>query len=551
MRASYVRVTALLTITALCACSGGGSSPSNPIPARAPVATSSAPANTSSQTRATFVIHWPSGAQAAAATKRRKTISPSTQSISVTVNGGSPTVVNKPTLTGSPSTTSVTIYAPPGDDGFTFTAWDQLDASGAILDQATVNQTIIADANNTVSVALDGVCAALVPTLTQTGVYVQYQNETVPLASGSRTVLKSARLIGNFSKVFQFTRVDADGNTILTSAGSAPILVTESGSTQHVTIVPVATGASNTTFTITPTVAEPDGFSTSITAESPTCGTGTSTLPNSFALSTAAEVIVADANNGILAYDQDGTSLAKLSSKRFTFIAYSPNSKDLVAINEDLEDQEDIDFQTLSLSGSSLGSGSFVPQGTDGTESPSGIIYNPVTGNFYFLVEYGDENPEPNIEEYSISGSTATYVAYALGYYNPGALIVLPNGNLAVSQDDENSDTCLFSDTFFPGLCSTGGVNTALTFDSTRGYIIGIDSTGGTIFDQSLNTVGVFNSPTTVDHGYPAAYSPGNDELYIFNGGNAVGMSGSTIYQGGSTTSNLPAGAFPQSFGGR
>jgi hypothetical protein len=231
MRASYVRVTALLTITALCACSGGGSSPSNPIPARAPVATSSAPANTASQTRATFVIHWPSGAQAAAATKRRKTISPSTQSISVTVNGGSPTVVNKPTLTGSPSTTSVTIYAPPGDDGFTFTAWDQLDASGAILDQATVNQTIIADANNTVSVALDGVCAALVPTLTQTGVYVQYQNETVPLASGSRTVLKSARLIGNFSKVFQFTRVDADGNTILTSAGSAPILVTESGST--------------------------------------------------------------------------------------------------------------------------------------------------------------------------------------------------------------------------------------------------------------------------------------------------------------------------------
>jgi hypothetical protein len=370
------------------------------------------------------------------------------------VNGGSPTVVNKPTLTGSPSSTSISIVAPPGNDGFTFTAWDELDAAGNILDQSTVNQNIVADANNTVAVVLDGVCAALVPTLYASSIYAETRSITTPVNAGSRTVLKTARLVGNSTQSFAFTPVDADGNTILTGAGTGSISVTESGPTPHVTIAANAAGAANTVFKVTPTVAEPDGFSTQLTASSPNCGQGTTTLPNSFALSTSAAIYVADEYTGVNAFDQDGTQLARLSGTTSVYgLAYNSKSNYLVTIEPNYSSQGLFAFQTLSPTGSSLGSGYITPSGYSSSGEPAsipyGAVYNPSNG--YIAIEVtpedvgGNEVPG-NVVLYAISGSTATLEKSNFGsaaLQDPQAITVLPNGYYVVS-DGATGSTYLF-----------------------------------------------------------------------------------------------------------
>jgi hypothetical protein len=556
-----MRNIALLSVAALTACSGGGTSPS-PIVARAPIATSSAPASTSSQTRATFVIQWPATTQAASTTKRRQTLSPSTQSISVSVNGGVATVVNKPTLSGSPSTTSVSIPAPPGSDAFTFVAWDQLGGTGAILDQTTATQTIVANANNAVTVVLDGVCAALVPTLSGTPSFITYQNTTVPLVSGSRTVLQSARLIGPSAKTITFTRVDADGNTILTSAGVAPISVQESGTTPHVTIAPVAAGVANTSFTLTPTIAEPDGFATTISATSPDCGTATPTFPNSFQLSTSAEIVISDAF-GIEAYDQDGAAFPRLSTMFAEGIAYNAKSGYLLAIGQ-ASSGHGLAFTTLSPTGSAIGSGTFSPQniGSDtaaASERPGQIVYDSVSGNFYITLQETSSVPGA-VEEYSISGSTAAFVAASGMSDDPFSIAAISGGNLVVndaSSTDASNETAYtydLSDTLQPNNESDVYNFTSLSFDTTRGIIIGLNAppgssgpqTGTLLNPVTLGSTGTFTLPGTPFRGIQTSvYNPGNDEFYMFDtDGNAYGLSGASLTQGGNTTSNLGLTAF-------
>jgi hypothetical protein len=566
------RIAAAFTVVALHACSGGGA-PTGQLPAR-PAAPSSAPADPTSATRATFTIHWSASAQSQ---RRRNTISASTQSISVSVNGGVATVVNKPTTSGSPASTSVSIPAPAGSDAFSFTAWDQVGGTGNILDQTIITQDIIANENNAISVVLDGVCAALVPSLSAPSIYAETTTATTQLASTTRTILKSARLVGNVPQSIAFTPVDADGNTILAGAGTTPITVTESGPTPHVAIAPNATTAANTVFKITPLVAEPDGVTTQLTATSPNCGAGTAALPSSLTLSTSAAIYVADITSGnIDAFDQDGTQLAVLANLQdVTALAYNSKSNYFVAFAQNSTGESALfEFQTFTPTGTSLGSGYFTPTGFSPINSyeeppfPYSASYDPANGFFAVSITGGSDSKgnavAGNVAFESISGSSATNEPAAFtGLSYPYTVAVLPNGNIAVA-DFGNSQVDVFAQSG-KLVFSTSAKTPYFAVDSQRGNLLGqiettnastgADSFPGVAYSyaQGLGVAASYALPFDTANYYEAVgYSAGNDELYLFNNefgasslyGINVGVSGSAIYSGGSSVSNLPAGAF-------
>ncbi len=551
-----IRAAATVAIATLSACSSSGAATTT-APAR-PNLAGNAPASASSTTRATFTIHW--GASTAQSVKHRATISASTQSVSVTVNGGVATVVNKPTVSGSPTATSVSIPAPAGSDAFTFTAWDEVGGNGNALDQATTTQDIIADANNAVSVTLDGVCAALVPSLSTPSVFAETTSVTTPLTSGSRTVLQAARLVGNITQSFAFTPVDADGNTILTSAGTVPISVTESGSIPHVTIAANASGTANTIFKVTPLVAEPDGFSTQLTASSPNCGSGTPTLPNSFALSTSAEVVVGDYSVGVIAFDQDGTLLETLlqpTSQPVTGLAYNSKSNYLVAVEPNSTNSAAV-FQTLTPAGATLGSGTITP--TSSPENfPRNLAYNPTNGLFAAAFITNASGNPASIVNLAISGSTATVESSKFsGLTDPISVVTLANGNVVVA---DNAGSGKYAVDIFDAAGdlddSISQYAYALTVDTLRGNIISQDidgSNANTYYGGIITTSGYdialadeFGEPLgTPQYPYSAlAYNQGEDELYMLGYGKVQsGLSGTTFNSGGSAYSNLAPAAF-------
>jgi hypothetical protein len=520
----------------------------------------------SAQTRATFTIHW--GATSGGSIKRRDTISATTQSVTVSVNNGPATIVNKPTVTGSPSSTSVSIPAPAGNDEFSFSAWDELNGTGNILDEASTSQDILANENNVVSVVLDGVCAALVPSLSTPSIYAETTNASTQLASGTRTILKSARLVGNVPQAIAFTPVDADGNTILTGTGLTPITVTESGVTAHVAIAPNATGANNTIFKVTPLVAEPDGFSTQLTASSPNCGSGSAALPNSFALSTSAAIYVAGYYSGIYAFDQDGTELALLSTlENVSALAYNTTSNYLVAITPSSSNGL-FAFETISPTGSVLGSGTFTPSGYqpnnatsppyDDNPQPVTAAYNPANGFFAVGISLGydrsDNEVSGNVEYVAISGSTATPQGSPFGdVQSPAGLVVLPNGDVAVADADQELLVFTQSGNLAEALSTTPSYETSIAFDSLRNNVLAPSYT------TSNNSTSYYGAVVSLTSGislsrtftvpvnqtaYTAAYNSGNDELYLFYYAAALGFSGSAIYTGSTANSNLPVGAF-------
>jgi hypothetical protein len=544
------RSTALVLVTALAACSGGGSG-THPIPGAGPAS--------SSKTKASFVVHWPTALAATA--KRRDAISPSTASITVAVDGGAPSVVNRPTISGSPPSTTISIVAPVGNDTFTFTAWDEPGGAGNVLDVATTSQNIVANANNSVGVTLDGVCTALLPSLSGTTPYAQPKIVTIPLASGAtQSILQKLRLVGPSAATVVVNQVDADGNTVLNSAGAIPIELAESGTTPHVTIAPVSNVAGNNQFTLTPLVAEPDGASTSITATSPNCGSGTVTFPNSFALSTASEILVADKLAGIVAFDQDGTQLANIATTTgITGLAYNPATASLVAI-ETTTPAGGFNFQTLTTTGTSLGSGTV----TIGTLLyPMGnIAYNPVSGNYLIdLREYVDKSGNTHygsVKEYTISGSTATAVTpsgknpFQQGSsspppYDPDCFAIYPNGDVIVG--DDQTDSYLYDQNGN----SLGGVSAyeanAFAIDSLRNYVLDFSSTGSgyVLSESALNDIGYFYySGLVSSETVPAAvYNPGADELIGLGAtGGAFGLAGSVYLNSSNAVSNLGASAF-------
>jgi len=141
-------------------------------------------------------MHWNTPAPSSVR-RTPKYISPSAQSVSVTVNQGVPQVLNFPG-------TTLTLNAPVGTDLFVFQTYDEANGQGNVLGRAAISQAIIDGAANTVAAVLDGVIASLAITL----------GNPTPNAGTAAMIPISA------------SGRDADGNVIVGSSDyAAPILL--------------------------------------------------------------------------------------------------------------------------------------------------------------------------------------------------------------------------------------------------------------------------------------------------------------------------------------
>ena len=284
----------LIASLALASCSGGSG-------------TGSIPHTPSSAAKAQFVVHWPK--KSTTSGRRTQSISPSAQSISISVNNGTAQVTNNP----GGGTSNITIDAPVGTDTFLIKAWDLPGAQGNVLDAVTTSQNIVANATNVVNATLDGICAALLIVPSPNQPFAETNSSTVVLPNGQMTsILNSLRIVGTAPEIFTVTPVDADGNAYVSSAGPPVLEVTESGTTRHVSIASSTSGGV-TTFTLTPLVGEPTGQTTTLTVSSSQCGGGTPFATNSVTLGVVGAVYVGDTNS-VFAYDQDGTALATVNT---------------------------------------------------------------------------------------------------------------------------------------------------------------------------------------------------------------------------------------------
>jgi len=194
-----VTVVCLSVLPAACA-SGGALAP-------AP----HAPAGTSRTTKATFTIHW-TNPSAPASVRRRDTISPSAQSVSVTVNGSLAAVANRNSGTQQQS---FQFAAPVGTDAFVFNVYDAPNAQGNLLGSATVAQQIIDGAANSVSASIQAVCA--VTNVSYAGDDPPSTFQTTSASGIQPPQLSQIELLGALPATLIVSPEDADGNLIIGS----------------------------------------------------------------------------------------------------------------------------------------------------------------------------------------------------------------------------------------------------------------------------------------------------------------------------------------------
>ncbi|HEY6236381.1 MAG TPA: hypothetical protein VIW69_14880 [Candidatus Elarobacter sp.] len=165
----------IAVLAAGCSGGGGGTSATPPVGGVQP---------NKGTASVTFTMHWGTGTSSA---KRSPRYVPATaRSVSVSVNGGTPQYLNAPA-------TTIVIDAPVGTDTFVFQTYDDQNGQGNVLSRASVTQTVVLGAANSVTAVLNGVVASVAISLSNSA-----PNAGVP---ATVNVNVAAR--------------DADGNTIV------------------------------------------------------------------------------------------------------------------------------------------------------------------------------------------------------------------------------------------------------------------------------------------------------------------------------------------------
>jgi hypothetical protein len=212
-----------LTMTAivLTACGGGGGSS---VPQ---TRASAAPL----MTQVTITIDNPSATTSAAVRRRPAYLSQATQSITISINGGTPVAQNLTPSGGNCSTPSfgatpvctLVASAPVGSDTFTFVTYDGTNGTGNVLSRNTIVQTITAGIANTVAVTLQGVPVGML------AYPYPGQANVIPTASGYT-------LTGTTVADFFVASTDADKNVII-GPGAPTLTVTSSSGNMKVATV--------------------------------------------------------------------------------------------------------------------------------------------------------------------------------------------------------------------------------------------------------------------------------------------------------------------------
>jgi len=251
---SVALVLAIATLSLVLAdCGGGSGGGSLTGSAVSPIAPN-APGNTVSMSNGSAVITIPNRTVSTSARKRNALyVSPSSASIGIAVNGGTPVYSSvastsslcTPVTNGR--TCTIPVYGPPGADTFVLNVYDGANGAGNLLETGTASTTVASGGTFSLSVTLQGVPAsiALVPdtgaTITSTGVNAYSLDKCFAAQN------------------VDIDALDADGNTILGAGAPTPALV--SSDTTRIAIT-------------APTVSAPNTFGLT----RPTIGTGSLTL---------------------------------------------------------------------------------------------------------------------------------------------------------------------------------------------------------------------------------------------------------------------------------
>jgi hypothetical protein len=185
----------------LSGCGGGGGSTPN-------VVANSLP-QTQQTASVTFTIVIPSASGTSASAKRGPLyVSSSTKSATVAVTPSGGSAGTPAVIACTSSSCSGTISAPVGSDAFAVNLYDGTGGSGSLLSTGTLQQTIVANEANSVTVTFNGVVASLTISLNPTSI--------IPGTSGTATVTVNA--------------LDADGNIIVgpgvyADASGAPVTI--------------------------------------------------------------------------------------------------------------------------------------------------------------------------------------------------------------------------------------------------------------------------------------------------------------------------------------
>ena len=377
----------------LVACGGGASSRSAlpGIPGGTPASVGNATAQ--------FVIKVPPK-QGSAAGRAPAYVSPSTQSLSIQVDSGTPVTANL-----TPSSPNCSVPAPlsplqctesvsvtPGAHTFTIKTFDGLAGAGNMLSVNSAPFTVLANQSNVVNLTLAGVPASLL--VEPAG------GDTQIVGSGSAGL----QFTGEGSHNIVVLPEDADGNIILGPGAPALAATLSSVSTGSGLAVATPAGSNPNEFSLSAT-----GFGTAsmtITA-TPAAAPAGSPLTATVSL-LAAPQVTGLAGNGYSGYT-DGTS----STATFTY----PSAIAFDSANDELyvADYTGCGIRQVTLAGVvTTPYGSAPPTihcaSTDGTGNaalmglPNGITYDATNGDFYVV----DSNFGCGIRQITAAGVVST-----------------------------------------------------------------------------------------------------------------------------------------------
>jgi hypothetical protein len=402
---------------------GGGAEFTAP---RIPAVTGNAQPGQNAKTLARVTIDWGHGRTSHSV--RPRFISPSAQSLSVSVNGGPPQIADAPPHKNG-QTTTLTIDAPAGTDLFEFDLWDRDGAMGNLLGTARVTRSIVADQANVVNAMLDGVCAqiALAPAAGQPLLETSYRAGTGPPGQPLYT------FVGTSPETIGMTPLDADGNPIL---GTVPSIALAQAGTNLGGPAVVAISTSGNVATVRPTGEFPRGTTGTLVASSPQCS---STATVGFETSPAIYGVFTGAlPSGVQAFDRNGASLALGPLASYPEGIWSESGLDVFS-----------DIFADPVTGNIFGTGSslaaFTPAGTAITAQgafatnltgPIDGTVDTSNGHIYVLYGGGSKGSAREIGEFDREGKSI-----ACDSVCPPALA----GGIRLQYDGANRQVCLMT----------------------------------------------------------------------------------------------------------
>ncbi len=428
--------------------------------------------------------------------RRPAYVSPATQSITVQVDGGRPTVQNLTPASpecaaagaGFPLNCTVPVSASPGLHALTFVTYDQLNAAGNRLSTNGIDVTFVAGKNPAIPVTLAGVPASLqmVP-LVPSNAFTGNTSAGVAFSGAAQPVLIAA--------------LDADGNYIV-GPGAPSFAASVSGASAGSRIgVTPASDANPNEFTLT---AAGIGTATLAIVATPSATMAGSALRLNVPLTAAALTTTIAGSPGIARFaDGTGTSASFYSPAG---VAYDSKSGDLYvtdtvncAIRRVTPGNGTANSGVVTTIAGTPGSCGFA----DGTGAgahfnlPSGIAYDAVTGDLYVT-----DTSNCAIRQVTLAGVVTT-VAGAAGscgfadgtgpsanFFAPAGIVDDPAGNLYVT----DTDSCAVRKVTTAGVVTTVAGSASCGFADGSGARARFNRPDGIAYDAVASSLYVTDS---------------------------------------------------------